>query len=184
MAEEEQEVPVEKTPEQIYEETYASFVVKPHQVTDLWEAESPNCAMSTILIDFIKALKEMKQEQEGVDITYFNEFENRYERKEFSWMADYFVHNLVFAKNKLQLEETETIAKFLHAFWETLDFLNFDPYQQSFQTRYKTLTGHLQELFKGKELKKEQIKLTLEYAKTSIFGHLHLYIECLSRKQT
>jgi len=95
------------------------------------------------------------------------------------------VNNLVFVKSKLKIDEPIKIAKILQLFWITLDLFGpQDDLESALSSRYENLHNGLKKLFLELIIGKEDAKVILEYARRTIFGHLHLYLACITlRKQ-
>jgi len=85
----------------------------------------------------------------------WNEFENRYEPQELKWLADYILHNLVFLKENLKLEDDVTIAETLHIFWDALALFQVEEeIKDACAFRFEKIKQGLTDLFAQKKLKK------------------------------
>ena len=62
--------------------------------------------------------------------------------------------------------------------WEVLDL--FGDCADEINDRYTKLQTGLRKLFEDKVVNATQIQQTLEHARQDIFGHLHLYMTCIS----
>ena len=114
----------------------------------------------------------------------WDENESRFEANELKWIADFVVRNLIFIKKELQIDSDETTAHLLHVLWQTLDlFAEQVDMDTGLATRYEKLQMGLKHCFLQKLITKEQVGKTLEFCRKGIFGHLQLYLACLTQKK-
>lgn len=79
---------VQRSASQIRAEKYRLFLIKPEQVTGVWESEDPNAAVTELLLEHLVVLSE----ERGRDLQFYSEFESRYEPgQELKWLSDYVV---------------------------------------------------------------------------------------------
>lgn len=101
---------------------YKSYVVKPEQIDELWEAQDPVEKAQELLLDYIDEYNQTN----GTNIQKYDEYEKRYEPNgELKILSDYIINGLVFLKHDCKMSDNDAIAETLECLWQTLDFLNF-----------------------------------------------------------
>jgi hypothetical protein len=166
---------------------YKSYVIKPEQVDELWEAADPLDKAQELLLEFI----DQYNETNGQNIQIYDEYEKRYEPNgELKLLADYLINGLVFLKHDCKMTDNDAIAETLDCLWQTLDFLNTqleiempDGSAGAVHSRFEKLQEGLSSLFAEKMIDRKQTKSIMEYTKNTLFGHMQLYLQCLKKKQ-
>lgn len=126
--------------------------------------------------------------EQGFDINEYDEFEKRFEpNQELKWLADYFIHGLVLCKHTLRIEAEDLCADIVDMLWKTMDYKNIWEEVTGGGAALHTRINYLQEEIYGfydkRMLTKEQVRHILNYCRTTLFTHMHLYLTCLSAKQ-
>ena len=96
------------------------YILKPSEVSELWEAEDPNKYAQRLIYLHIEDVSE----QSGEDWRTWDEFEERFEADELKWIADFLVRNLVFVRSDLRIEDVVATCHIMQVLWKTLDLLN------------------------------------------------------------
>ena len=158
------------------------YIVRPDNLEQLWEAADPNQAAQELIMQHIEDYEEVCNE----DWHTWDDYEARFEANELKWIADFLLHSLVFIKSDLKISDYDKVSHVLQVLWKTLDLLteqNEGDLQTATENRFTLLKVGVERLFTEQILNKEQVQQLLKYAKTTIFGHLQLYLTCMSIKK-
>ena len=142
----------EQQQERPEEEVYAECVLFPSHISQVWESEQPNQAVQQHLLNYIDRISQTHDRK----YQDWDEFENRYEPSELKWLADFELHNLIFLKETLKLEDDVIVTETLDVLWRTLDLFSSDTeLKDAAAFRFNKLREGLTGLFAEKKLNKD-----------------------------
>jgi len=78
------------------QDPFELFVLRPEDIDPIWNSEDPKASVMQKVRSHIKLIEEADPE-----FNRHTEFEDRYEPPELSFLANFFLHNMVFLKEDL-----------------------------------------------------------------------------------